>query len=99
MITESRTEQTTNKTAYYIYDNQTYLKKRQLINEMPQTPSSANSLMELAQTIGSDHKALEEAVRWNDFSDFFRKKDPDFGRVILPAERRAILNRLTSLQK
>ena len=52
-----------NKTAYYIYDNQTYLKKRQLINEMPQTPSSANSLMELAQTIGSDHKALEELLR------------------------------------
>jgi len=81
-----------NKTAYYIYDNQTYLKKRQLINEMPQTPSSANSLMELAQTIGSDHKALEEAVtRWNDFLNSSEKKDPDFGRVILPAERRAIL--------
>jgi len=81
-----------NKTAYYIYDNQTYLKKRQLINEMPQTPSSANSLMELAQTIGSDHKALEEAVtRWNDFLTSSEKKDPDFGRVILPAERRAIL--------
>ena len=80
------------KTAYYIYDNQTYLKKRQLINEMPQTPSSANSLMELAQTIGSDHKALEEAVtRWNDFLTSSEKKDPDFGRVILPAERRAIL--------
>ena len=81
-----------NKTAFYIYDNQTYLKKRQLINEMPQTPSSANSLMELAQTIGSDHKALEEAVtRWNDFLTSSEKKDPDFGRVILPAERRAIL--------
>ena len=81
-----------NKTAYYIYDNQTYLKKRQLINEMPQTPSSADSLMELAQTIGSDHKALEEAVtRWNDFLTSSEKKDPDFGRVILPAERRAIL--------
>lgn len=81
-----------NKTAYYIYDNQTYLKKRQLINEMPQTPSSANSLTELAQTIGSDHKALEEAVtRWNDFLTSSEKKDPDFGRVILPAERRAIL--------
>ena len=81
-----------NKTAYYIYDNQTYLKKRQLINEMPQTPSSANSLMELAQTIGSDHKALEEAVtRWNDFLTSSEKTDPDFGRVILPAERRAIL--------
>ena len=81
-----------NKTAYYIYDNQTYLKKRQLINEMPQTPSSANSLMELAQTIGSDYKALEEAVtRWNDFLTSSEKKDPDFGRVILPAERRAIL--------
>ena len=81
-----------NKTAYYIYDNQTYLKKRQLINEMPQIPSSANSLMELAQTIGSDHKALEEAVtRWNDFLTSSEKKDPDFGRVILPAERRAIL--------
>ena len=80
------------KTAYNIYDNQTYLKKRQLINEMPQTPSSANSLMELAQTIGSDHKALEEAVtRWNDFLTSSEKKDPDFGRVILPAERRAIL--------
>ena len=80
------------KTAYYIYDNQTYLKKRQLINEMPQIPSSANSLMELAQTIGSDHKALEEAVtRWNDFLTSSEKKDPDFGRVILPAERRAIL--------
>ena len=80
------------KTAYYIYDNQTYLKKRQLINEMPQTPSSANSLMELAQTIGSDHKGLEEAVtRWNDFLTSSEKKDPDFGRVILPAERRAIL--------
>ena len=80
------------KTAYYIYDSQTYLKKRQLINEMPQTPSSANSLMELAQTIGSDHKALEEAVtRWNDFLTSSEKKDPDFGRVILPAERRAIL--------
>ncbi len=80
------------KTAYYIYDNQTYLKKRQLINEMPQTPSSANSLMELAQTIGSDHKALEETVtQWNDFLTSSEKKDPDFGRVILPAERRAIL--------
>ena len=68
-----------NKTAYYIYDNQTYLKKRQLINEMPQTPSSANSLMELAQTIGSDYKALEETdYAVERFSDFFRKKGSRF---------------------
>jgi succinate dehydrogenase/fumarate reductase flavoprotein subunit len=79
------------KSAYYIYDNQTYLRKRQLIDEMPQTPSSANSLMELAQIIGSDPNALEEAVkRWNDFLISSEEKDPDFGRVILPAERRAI---------
>ena len=52
-----------NKTAHYIYDNQTYLKKRQLIDEMPQTPSSANSLTELAQIIESDYKALKETLR------------------------------------
>lgn len=81
------------KSAYYIYDNQTYLRKRQLIDEMPQTPSSANSLMELAQIIGSDPNALEEAVkRWNDFLISSEEKDPDFGRVILPAERRAIFD-------
>ena len=81
-----------NKTAYYIYDNQTYLKRRQLIDEMPQTPSSANSLKELAEIVGSDPEALEETVtRWNEFLASSEEKDPDFGRVILPAERRAIL--------
>ena len=81
-----------NKTAHYIYDNQTYLKKRQLIDEMPQTPSSANSLTELAQIIESDYKALKETItQWNDFLTSSEEKDPDFGRVILPAERRAII--------
>ena len=59
---------------------------------MPQTPSSANSLTELAQIIESDYKALKETItQWNDFLTSSEEKDPDFGRVILPAERRAII--------
>ena len=80
------------RSAHYIYDNHTYMKKMQLINEMPETPSTANSLMELAEIIGSDPKGLDsEIARWNDFLASSEERDPEFGRVILPAGRRGIL--------
>ena len=64
----------------------------QLIDEMPETPLTANSLMELAEIIGSDPKGLDsEIARWNDFLVSSEEKDPEFGRVILPAGRRGIL--------
>ena len=77
--------------AFYIYDNETYTRKTQLINEMPNPPISAASLTELAEIIGVSPVGLNKSVEsWNEILKSSQKRDPDFGRVIFPDGRREI---------
>lgn len=77
--------------AFYIYDNETYARKTQLINEMPDSPVSAASLTALAEIIEVDSQGLNESIAsWNDILRSSQKKDPNFGRVIFPDGRREI---------
>lgn len=75
--------------AWYVVDDVVAREKAGLIGQMPQPPVQAGSLAELAGAIGVPAAALERTVaRWNDFLASGEDRDPDFGRVVLPPNRR-----------
>ena len=77
--------------AYYIFDEATMKKSRHLVEQMPAEAISAPSLAELARKLGCPAANLEKSVAdWNAFLATTGEKEPGFGRVIMPAGRRAI---------
>jgi succinate dehydrogenase/fumarate reductase flavoprotein subunit len=77
--------------AYYVFDDHTARQKRHLLDQMPEPGTSAATITELAATIGCAGAALEETVAtWNALVVSTADRDPDFGRVVMPAERHAI---------
>jgi succinate dehydrogenase/fumarate reductase flavoprotein subunit len=78
-------------TGYYICDDITYQRREDVIEQMPGEPIRAGSLAALAEAIRCPAPALIDAVdRWNEFLASDRDSDPDFGRVVLPEERRRL---------
>ncbi|MBB33382.1 MAG: succinate dehydrogenase [Acidimicrobiaceae bacterium] len=74
--------------AWYIFDNQTFKRKSQLIHEMPEEPHKAESLNGLAEEVGIDPIHLKKTVNtWNEFLTTDVLNDPLFGRVIFPNPR------------
>lgn len=58
---------------------------------MPESPVSAASVSELAAAIGCAPRIVVETVgAWNAFLATDAERDPDFGRVVLPAGHRPI---------
>ena len=79
------------KTAHYIFDSATFLRKSALLHQMPEPSVSGASLEELAARIGVDPQLLAASVaEWNAFLASGGQKDPRFGRVVLPEGRRPI---------
>jgi succinate dehydrogenase/fumarate reductase flavoprotein subunit len=75
--------------AWYIVDDVVAREKAGLIGQMPEPAVQADTLGELAATIGVPAHALVRTVeRWNDFLATDATVDPGFGRVVLPPGRR-----------
>ncbi|MFC7659775.1 FAD-binding protein [Pseudonocardia benzenivorans] len=78
-----------NRRAWYVVDDVVAREKEGLIGQMPEPPVRADTLDELAATIGVPADALRATVdRWNAFLDTDGDVDPDHGRVVLPPGRR-----------
>jgi len=78
--------------AWFVFDDRTMRRRRQLVDEMPAFPQSAGTLADLAEAIGVSDEALQASVeRWNATVDSGTERDPDFGRVIFPDPRRGIV--------
>ncbi|MCB1391148.1 MAG: FAD-binding protein [Rhodobacteraceae bacterium] len=78
--------------AWYIFDDPTDRRKRQLVAQMPRPGVSAPDLATLAGMIGADPQGLAASVRdWNAFLAGTGDREPGFGRVILPEGRRPIV--------
>lgn len=79
------------KAAHYIFDNETFIRKSALLQQMPEPSVAAASLAELAARIGVDPASLTASVsEWNAFLATDDQKDSHFGRVVLPEGRRPI---------
>ena len=78
--------------AHYVFDARTEGRLREVIAAaVPTQPVGAPTLSTLAETIGCDAAGLEGSVRrWNEFLTTDRDRDPEFGRVVLPADRDGI---------
>jgi succinate dehydrogenase/fumarate reductase flavoprotein subunit len=77
--------------AYYIFDDDTARQKHHLFDQMPEPGTNAATINALATTIGCPAPALQETVaRWNALLGSDSRRDPLFGRVVLPADRRPI---------
>jgi len=77
--------------AYYIFDDDTACQKQHLLDQMPEPGTSAPTVDGLAMMIGCPPSALQETIAgWNALLGTDAGRDPLFGRVVLPAERRAI---------
>ena len=81
-----------NELAWYIFDDRTFRKKKQLVDEMPEGPISDLTLEGLANKLGCDSRGLTECIEeWNTLVSSSELKDPKFGRVIFPDPRVGIL--------
>lgn len=79
------------KAAHYIFDDVTFTRKNQLLQQMPEPAVSAPTLPELAAKAGIDAAGLVNAVAdWNTFLAGSATMDARFRRVILPEGRRPI---------
>jgi len=78
--------------AHYIFDNVTFVRKAALLQQMPKRSVSALTLHQLAQRIGAAPDELAASVaEWNAFLASDGEKEAEFGRVVLPEERRPIV--------
>jgi succinate dehydrogenase/fumarate reductase flavoprotein subunit len=76
---------------WYIFDQRVAQKKGELIAQMPRAAVSAASLEELASSINVPVGNLVATVSgWNDFLRSPANRDPEFGRVVIPAGRMGI---------
>ncbi|WP_226553888.1 FAD-dependent oxidoreductase [Celeribacter naphthalenivorans] len=76
---------------YYIIDAETRALKADLVEKMPEPAVTCDTLDALAHRIGVDAGNLTDTVAsWNAFLKSDLEKDPLFGRMILPKERRAL---------
>lgn len=75
--------------AYYVMDAAVAQEKATLLSQMPEPSVVADNLPQLAALLGVPADALVATVeRWNAFLDTDATVDPDFGRVVLPPQRR-----------
>lgn len=75
--------------AHYVMDAVVAREKATLLSQMPEPAVQADTLPELAALIGVPAEALVATVeRWNAFLATDADVDPDFGRVVLPPDRR-----------
>jgi succinate dehydrogenase/fumarate reductase flavoprotein subunit len=75
--------------AWYVFDAQVARRHVALINQMPQPPVRADTLADLAATIGVPSESLAASVAvWNEFLASRGAVDPEFGRRVLPPGRR-----------
>jgi succinate dehydrogenase/fumarate reductase flavoprotein subunit len=76
---------------YYFWDTRAAERNAQHIAEIPGTPKRFDDLAGVARAVGCDASTLAVTVdRWNALVASDADKDPDFGRVIFPAERTGI---------
>ena len=76
----------------YVLDDVTATAKAHLFDQMPGARHRADTLEDLAAQVGCDAAALRASVeRWNGFLAGSDDRDPDFGRVVIPAGRRPII--------
>jgi succinate dehydrogenase/fumarate reductase flavoprotein subunit len=78
--------------AYYVFDRRTADTKGHLVDQMPEPPIVAKSFYSLAEAIGCPVGELERTVaEWNESITADAPIDDKFGRVVLPADRRGIV--------
>lgn len=76
---------------YYFCDALAASRNAQHIAEMPRPAKHFNSLAEVASAIGAEPESVIETVdRWNAMLASGVDKDPEFDRVVFPADRAAI---------
>ena len=74
--------------AWYIFDDRTFIDKKQLIEEMPEDPFSAETLQGLAKKIGCEENILMQTIEsWNVAVSSGVNEEPEYGRVIFPQPR------------
>jgi succinate dehydrogenase/fumarate reductase flavoprotein subunit len=79
------------RTAHYIFDNATFVRKEALLAQMPRPSVAGATLEDLAARVGIDADGLAASVgEWNAFLASVESRDTRFGRVILPEGRRPI---------
>ena len=77
--------------AFYVFDDDTARQRQHVFDQMPEAGVSAATIEELAATIGCPPSVLRETVvAWNELLRSKAERDPAFGRVVLPADRRGI---------
>jgi len=77
--------------AWYLFDQQSHANKRELVEQMPEPPAQADSLAGLAQCLGINAGRLATTVdAWNTLLASPDEPDRQFGRVVMPSDRRPI---------
>jgi succinate dehydrogenase/fumarate reductase flavoprotein subunit len=77
--------------AWYLFDQETHANKRELVEQMPEPPAQADTLAGLAQRLEVDEGRLSRTVdAWNRLLATPDEPDCQFGRVVMPRERRPI---------
>lgn len=75
--------------AWYVFDDRVARAKGLLVEQMPEPPVTADTLVGLADVLGVDGGRLEETVtRWN--AAVAAGRDEHLGRVVLPSSGRGI---------
>jgi succinate dehydrogenase/fumarate reductase flavoprotein subunit len=78
--------------AHYVFDGRTAARRRGLVDQMPEPAVSADTLDGLAELIDVPAAGLRATVeRWNAIVSSGTDRDPDHGRVVLPADRIGIV--------
>lgn len=76
---------------YYLCDAKAADRNAQHIAEMPRPAKHFTSLVDVASAIGAAPESVERTVsRWNVTVSSGVEKDPEFGRVVFPADRATI---------
>ncbi len=85
-------DEASGRRAYYIFDAETAKSRADLIGQMPRPAVSAPTLEGLAREIDCEPSALRSTVeRWNATVASGLRTDPDFGRMVFPAEGAGIV--------
>lgn len=80
------------RNGWYVIDSVTARAKRHLIDQMPERPTAAPSLAQLARAIGCRPIELQQSVdEWNTLLASGADRDPVFGRVVFPSARRSLV--------
>jgi len=88
----------THRRAWFVLAEDAARSQARLIEQMPQPPVRADTIMELSSALGVPAFRLNATVRqWNDFLASSATADPQFGRTALPQGRRALVPPLVAV--